>query len=255
MILLSCMFHRLGQPIAGAEQEVIKPFQGGNPIIGKPVPLEPHRIEPVEARTISAGGAHKRGNVASNGRTPADHRIGADSNVLVDADQSADDGVIADEDMPGEARGIRHDYMAAQVAVMGDVDVGHHKIMVTDGRMPAAKLRSSVDGDILTKHIVVADNHPCRLTSIVQMLGGRSDRGEWIKLTALADVGMAFDIDMGHESCMPSNPNMLADNRVGTDNNVLRKIGFWMDHRGWMDLHQMTPLLGDSDSHADGLTL
>jgi len=47
--------------------------------------------------------------------------------------KTADDGVVFDENMAGEGRGVRHDHVAAYPAVVCYVDICHQKIIVPYG--------------------------------------------------------------------------------------------------------------------------
>ena len=65
--------------------------------------------------------------------------------------------MVADRNMPGECRGVRHDDLVAQMAIMRDVDVGHEKIMVADRRLSSAEDGASIDGDVFAQNIIIPD--------------------------------------------------------------------------------------------------
>ena len=52
-------------------------------------------------------------------------------------------------DMPGQAGRIRQNQVIPQAAIVGDMDIGHQEVFMTDGRTPPALHRGPIDRDIL----------------------------------------------------------------------------------------------------------
>ena len=51
---------------------------------------------------------------------------------LVHTDAAADEGAFADGDIAAEKSAIGHDDMVADLAIMGDVRIGHHENVMAD---------------------------------------------------------------------------------------------------------------------------
>src|SRR6185503_3013668 len=99
-----------------------------------------------------------------------DEAIAADAAELVDGRTRADVGEVLDADVTAE-RGMRpEDGPAPDVAVVGDVHVGHEQIVVFDRRLTAAASRAPVDGDELAEDIAAPDSQGGGFALVLQVL-------------------------------------------------------------------------------------
>ena len=86
----------------------------------------------------------------------AQHGMGADAAELVHAGAPADVDVILDHHVAGQRRLAAHHEVIADDAVMRDVAVGEDDVVVAE-HGEIAVLRGKVHGDVLAKHVAVAD--------------------------------------------------------------------------------------------------
>src|ERR671913_859813 len=105
------------------KQHFIGLLQRGNTISRKAVPAQPDGIQSIHARTIPTGRPHERRQILAKRATAPHHGIGTDADELMNARQTANDGMIADRDMSGQTRRVGENEMVAQMAVMRDMDV------------------------------------------------------------------------------------------------------------------------------------
>jgi hypothetical protein len=112
------------------------------------------------------------------------------------ANQSSEDGVILYLDMSCQGCGISHDYMVFNDAIMGDMGIGHNKIVVSNGRYPATFLGAPVDGEIFSKDVVISNDQAGFSSPVFQILRNIANGRERENSTSFADLCGAFDYDM-----------------------------------------------------------
>ena len=66
--------------------------------------------------------------------------------------------------------------MAANLAIMRNVRVGHDQVVIADPRASAALHRSAIDGDKLANLVMVANLQPRRFARIRNVLWSRANR-------------------------------------------------------------------------------
>src|SRR5207253_5243946 len=87
----------------------------------------------------------------------ADYGVRADAHEMMYRTQRADIGPVFDRDMSAERSGVRHDDVAADLAIMRDVRIGHDQVVIADLREAAALRRATIDRHELANLVVVAD--------------------------------------------------------------------------------------------------
>jgi hypothetical protein len=115
--------------------------------------------------------------------------------------------------------------MIAELAVMGDVAIGHNQVMIAHDGDADIGHRCPVDGDEFPDGVMIADNDPRFLSLILQVLGGGADRRKLKDMTILADIRMAFDYYMGTNLCLFADGDTRADDAVWTDLDVFGNFG------------------------------
>ena len=78
--------------------------------------------------------------------------------------------MIADLDMPRKARAIGKHRMIGDMAIMGDMHIGHEQIIVAYARHPATAGGAAMDRALLPKHVTVADFEQRALAAEPQVL-------------------------------------------------------------------------------------
>ena len=100
----------------------------------------------------------------------ADHGERADAAELVNARRPGNIRPIVDVDVSGQHGVVGHDYVIAQVAIVGDVDADHQQAVVADdGRVVGDQ--GAVNGHVFADGVARADHHPARLGRDVDVLG------------------------------------------------------------------------------------
>src|SRR5215467_5249111 len=235
----SCCF---GHTMAGSEKDVVGPFQHRHTIGGESMTPQSHGIQSIHARAVASGGTHERRKVLSQGTATADHRIGADTDVLVDAGQPTDYRMVANGDVSGQAGRIGHDQIVAQTAIVCHMAIGHEKVLVADRRHPAARLCPPIDGHVLPEHVVVSYDHLCRLPLVAEVLGRATDRHKRIQFASFADTRPAFDRHVREQPRPLPNRDVLSHHAKRPYRYVGGELRLRMDNRMWINLHAEPPV-------------
>ena len=95
-----------------------------------------------------------------------DKRFVANAAKLMNTRIRAHACFVCDLDVAGECGGVCHDYLAAELAIVGDVGLCHQQIAVADPRHPAAARRAAMDGNEFANMIAFADLGPGRFAGV-----------------------------------------------------------------------------------------
>ncbi len=156
----------------------------------------------------------------------------------MDARQSADDGEVLHMDVAGQIGRIGHDDVIPQLAVVGDMAVGHQQVVIADEGDADVGCGRPVDRDILPDRVVVADDDPRRLPPVFQVLRGAAEGGELGDAASLADVGVALDDHMGADDRVFPDMAIGTDDAVRSDLDPFGKRRVRGDDRCGVDIHK-----------------
>ncbi|MFN9957234.1 MAG: hypothetical protein ACK55I_29370, partial [bacterium] len=106
--------------------------------------------------------------------------------------QAGDDGVVADDDMPGQGGEVGHDDPVAHLDVVGQVGVGQEMVVGTHPG-DAAVGGGAVHADVLAEDVAVADAQARAAAAVLEVLGLGPDAGEGDQLAGGAEGGEALD--------------------------------------------------------------
>src|SRR3989304_107206 len=148
---------------------------------------------------------------------------------LMDRSQSADDRIIFDEDVSRQGCSIGHHHMISNLAIVGDMGVGHDKILISKNSSSAPFDRPSVEGDKLPNNIMISHLQEGGLSPISKGLRRFPDGGELIDLTPLSDLSPLSDDDMGTHLRPLIDGDSLFNQRVGADIDIFPDFSFWVD--------------------------
>ena len=95
----------------------------------------------------------------------------------MDGGEAADDGMIFDQDMSGQGGSIRQDDLISDLAVMGDMGVGHEVVAISDDGLSTPMRSASMEGHKLSNDILIAHQEGGLLPLIGKGLRGFSNRG------------------------------------------------------------------------------
>jgi len=182
---------------------------------------------------------HGKGrDVFPNGGAAADNTMGADAGELMDPRHSADDGVVFHMDMAGQVGGIGHDDPVAELAVVGDVTIGHDEIAIPHDRDADISGGGTMDGNEFTDRVVIADDRPRNLVAELEVLGYGADGGKLKDPASRADVGMFVDDDMRSDDGILADIDIRGNDGVRTDYDPFLQIRRPGDDSGGMNVHK-----------------
>ena len=145
--------------------------------------------------------------------------------------------------MARKLTGVGEDGLAADLAVVREVHVGHHPILVAQARGPGILRRAAVDGDVFADRIVVANLDPGRLARVLLVLRRRADRGEMPDAVAPPDARMAVEHHVSADPAALPHFDVLADHRIRANLDIRREARAAMHERVGMNLHCLTSRL------------
>ena len=134
--------------------------------------------------------------------------------------------------MPAQRGTIGECHPVADMAVVGDVGIGHVEAVVTDACFAAALQRATVHGDILADHVARADDQPCGLVGIAGVLRCASKCRERMDVAVRANGCVSFDNDMRTQPHVVADDGIGANHAEGADVDPVADLGGGIDHRG-----------------------
>src|SRR5690606_9921171 len=90
-------------------------------------------------------------------RAAREERVSADPHELRCAGMPGQDRLVADLDVARELAKVREDDTVAELAVVADVAIRHHEVVVAEPGRAAALARAEVDRHVLADAVAVAD--------------------------------------------------------------------------------------------------
>ena len=127
-------------------------------------------VEPI-ALCVITDSQGERQSVFDHYRIAADIGLASDTAELVYAGISADIRAIIDDHVAGQGRGVGHDYVIAEQAIMGDVRLGHQETIVASFRYSAAAGGAAMNSHEFADAIPPPDFSFSRLACELQILG------------------------------------------------------------------------------------
>jgi hypothetical protein len=159
---------------------------------------------------------------------------------LVDNRKAPQNGVIANVNMARQLCIVCKNSIVANLAVMGDMDVGHDPVVIADPRRPGILRSSPVQGAKFPYDIPVANFKSGRFVAIFFVLRCGSYRRELEKPVVCANSGRSLDNDMRADRGIGPYFHEITDYRVGAYRNSWRQTCTRVDDGGWVDRHAFT---------------
>ena len=170
-------------------------------------------------------------------RLKAGHRVRAYAHELVHAGQSAQECPVADMHVAAQRRPVRHDGVAADLAIVRDMHVGHDPVVVADARDAGILHRAGIEGAEFAYRVVVADLQARRLAGVFLVLRDCAHRTELEDAICLADAGVPLDDDMRPDHRPGADLHMLAYDGIRAHLDIAGKPGVRMDDRSGVMRH------------------
>src|SRR5699024_447992 len=106
--------------------------------------------------------------------------------------------------------------MATNLAIMGNMHIGHNPVVIANTGNPYILDCARVNGDILSYGIIVANFQSCGFASIFFVLGNTANRTKSVKLIVLADIRMAINYAMWSNTGTCVNAYVITNNTIST---------------------------------------
>ena len=158
-----------------------------------------------------AGGNNKWRNVFQANRTNSGYGVGAHLAKLVYQGKSSQYRVVSHANMACQTRAIGEYGVVAHLAIVGNMGIGHDKIIVTDNRSRSALRRAPAYGAILPDNIPIPNNEAMITPIETQMLWRITDRRKLKDFIVAPNLGVGLDDHVRTNPGIISNGNTLVD--------------------------------------------
>jgi len=150
---------------------------------------------------------------------------------LVHTGKPSENNIILYLDMTSERGIVGENSVTADAAIMGDMDIGHDPVVISNPGDATTCCRTTVDGTELPDSIAVTDfQDGFRLTVEFLVLRILSDRAILKYLIVFADTRRTFYEGIRTDMCALEDLYLRADDRIGIDINTLINPCFRMDN-------------------------
>jgi len=180
-------------------------------------PFEPQLIFSVHLDFTLPGGGRKRQDVLSDYALAADHRVPAYAAEMVNCAARADYRPVLNCDVPSNSSCVRQHAVAANLNIVGDMQLHHQQVFIADGGDHAPALSSAVDGHEFANFVAVSDAGAGALAAIFQILGRESDARIRKEYIVFARLKRSFDHYMRHDARSCTDVNMRTNDRIRPD--------------------------------------
>src|SRR5471030_2024301 len=223
----------LFQRHAGAVDQFVGGADAVDLLAREAAPFEALDVDAVGLRRIAVQ-EHIRRHVLRQAGAHADEGVRADLAELVHVGEAAHDDPVADFDVAGQLRVVREDGVAADLAIVRQVDVGRDPVVVAEPRHAGVLHGADVEGAEFADGVAVADFQARRLALPLHVLRRGADGRELEELVVLADGRVAFDDDVRADDGAGADAHVRADDRIRPDFNVVAELRLRVDDGGGM---------------------
>ena len=125
--------------------------------------------------------------------------------------------------------------MAAKLAVVGDVDVGHDPVVIAQAGDAGVLHGAGVDGDELADGVARADFQTGGFACVFLVLRRCANAGELEDAVARANAGAAFNDAVRANAAARANAHMGANDGIGADGDICRQLSRRVNEGGGMN--------------------
>src|ERR1019366_6951941 len=183
----------------------------------KPSAFQSDAVGAEDADLALADGGGVRQYVLNHHAVRSHEGVAADAAELMDADERAYVGPIADGDVTGERDAVGHDHVVADAYVVGDVGVSHQQVVAADRGDQSPALGAAMNGDEFADAVAMADAGLGALALVFEVLRGHAGRAVREEEVILADPGGAFEIVICHQAGARADVYFRSNDAVGAD--------------------------------------
>jgi len=188
----------------------------------------PHadQINRANFRIVASASQHKRRNVCRNPAAATNKSQLADRGKVMDDAVSGNDRSVVDVNVPAEQHSVDKKRMVKDVAVVGNMRVGHQHVSVANARPVIFLFGASTDGDSLTKEIVIADfDSSVSVSAEADILRLATDHTVWPEAVPLANENFAQDDHVTVKLRAVADRNVWADDTEGANFDIVTNSG------------------------------
>src|SRR5437588_4088721 len=156
-------------------------------------PLQTHGVQSISVGSALGGRPREWQHIPRYGCAPADEGMRSYTHEVVYGAQCSNASPVFDGYVSPERGRVRHDDVTANLAIVGDVGIGHDQVVVANPGASPALYRAAVDGDKLADLVMVADLQPCRFARVGDVLRRQANRSEREKAVVRANFGGPSD--------------------------------------------------------------
>src|SRR5208282_2825480 len=176
----------------------------------------------------------ERRDVAAHAATAASQGQAADARVLMNHAIAGDERAITDLD-PSRQQRTATDYdFVADSAVMRDMRVMHHEVVVADNR-DLALFASAMNRGALAKDVAIANSHLTRRAAVGKVLRLVADDGGRMHHVVRAKLGLAEDRHVTDEAGARTDLDLSVQQAERADFGARTQLDSGPDHRGRMN--------------------
>ena len=155
---------------------------------------------------------------------------------LVHCGKAADNRKVVHAYMPAESGSVGHDDVIAELAVMGDVRVGHAQVAAADTGNAASAFRAPVERGEFTDTVIVAELQPRHFALELEILRFAADQRVGMDMVAHAHPRVIFDDGVGVDAAAIPDDDMLFDDRIGAYFHILADLRIGVHDSSGVDL-------------------
>jgi len=146
--------------------------------------------------------------------------MSADAAKLVHQRKAAQNSVVTNRHVTGQAGAIGENRSIADLAVMRQMAIGHDEIVMAEPRHTTARHGSTIESAVLPDDVPVADLKPGGFAFITQMLRRIAQGRELVNFIVPADTRRPVDDDMRTDPGVVTDLHARTDDAEGADMNV-----------------------------------
>lgn len=209
--------------------------QQGNGLRTEAVPFQSFAVQTAGFRGIS--GNHQVGwNILDYYGSYCSKTVLPDPAELVYTGKTSTDDMISDRDMAGQRRMVGKYHMAADVAIVCYVYIGHDPVFIADQGPAAAVFRAAVYGAVFPDGIAIADGQRGKSVSLVFFVLRIIAYGTELEdPVPLANGRGALDDHVRSNPAVITDSYLRPHNSIGADRDIPADAGPAVDLRRGMD--------------------
>lgn len=212
-------------------------LESGDVLLAVAAALETHAVNHADFGARPAGGDHDHegGHIGSHAGHAANESVPANSDKVVDSGMAAHVDVVFDVNMAGELDVIGEDAVAADDAVVSNVNADEKQISVADACDAAAISRAGMNSDQFAEDIIFSDFEGGFLSGVFEVLRPGTQHRLWEDFASLPKGCMPLDRDQMVDAAPVFDTDMGAYHGVGADFHVLPDLGAFTNDRCLMN--------------------